>query len=158
MSHDRAALAPARDLCNCTERCGVSPRITCAGAGGAGAGVGLSRFCTPPVGWLHTRGLDHQEDREKDDKTKAMVRPTSVYHQGRECEVDYSKSVVSTHNDPLTRKIRNGVAIISNQQDILLNNKQEFQQGAVPSTQVQRVFSRFKPQSPLQSIYSVSHK
>ena len=67
----------------------------------------MSRFCTPPVGWLHTRGLDHQEDREKDDKTKAMVRPTSVYHQGRECEVDYSKSVVSTHKDPLTRKIRN---------------------------------------------------
>ena len=110
------------------------------------------------MGWLHTRGLDHQEDREKDDKTKAMVRPTSVYHQGRECEVDYSKSVVSTHKDPLTRKIRNGVAIISNQQDILLNNKQEFLQGAVPSTRVQRVFSRFKPQSPLRSIYSVSHK
>ena len=81
---------------------------------------------------LHTRGLDHQEDREKDDKTKAMVRHTSVYHQGRECKVDYSKSVVSTHKDPLTRKIRNGVAIISNQQDILLNNKQEFLQGVVP--------------------------
>ena len=41
-------------------------------------------------------------------------------------------SVSSTHTDALTRQIREGVAIINNQQDILLNSKQEFLQGAVP--------------------------
>ena len=56
--------------------------------------------------------------------------------------MDYSMSVVSTHMDALTRKLREGVAIISNGQDILLNSKQEFLQGAVPSTRVQRGFGR----------------
>ena len=89
-----------------------------------------------------TRGLDHQEDQEKVDKTNAMVRHTALYHQGREDDVDYSMSVVSTHRDPLTRQLREGVAIVANQQDILLNSKQEFLQGAVPSTRVHRGFGR----------------
>ena len=71
-----------------------------------------------------------------------MVRHTSLYHQGREAEVDYSMSVVSTHMDALTRQLREGVTIISNEQDILLNSKQEFLQGAVPNTRVQRGFGR----------------
>ena len=90
----------------------------------------------------HTRGIDHQDDLVKEEKTNAMVRHTSLYHQGREDEVDYAMSVVSTHRDALTRQLREGVAIISNQQDILLNSKQEFLQGAVPSTRVQRGFGR----------------
>ena len=43
-----------------------------------------------------------------------MVRHTSLYHQGREGEVDYSMSVVSTHMDALSRQLREGVAIILN--------------------------------------------
>ena len=78
----------------------------------------------------------------KGDKTNAMVCHTSLYHQGKENDVEYSMSVVSTNMDPLTRKIEEGVSIISNQQDILLNSKQEFLQGAVPNTRVQRGFGR----------------
>ena len=89
-----------------------------------------------------TRGLDHQADLVKGEKTNAMVRHTSLYHQGKENDVEYSMSVVSTNMDPLTRKIEEGVSIISNQQDILLNSKQEFLQGAVPNTRVQRGFGR----------------
>ena len=89
-----------------------------------------------------TRGLDHQGDMEKKVKTNAMVRHASLYHQGREEEVDFSMSVMSTHMDPHTKQLREGVMIISNQQDILLNSKQEFLQGAVPSTRVQRGFGR----------------
>ena len=71
-----------------------------------------------------------------------MVRHASLYHHGRKDEVDFSMSVESTHRDPLTKQLREGVAIIANQQDILLNSKQEFLQGAVPSTRVQRGFGR----------------
>ena len=46
-------------------------------------------------------------------------------------------SVNSTPSEPLTRLCREGVKIISRDQDILLNSKQEFLQGAVPSTRVQ---------------------
>ena len=72
-----------------------------------------------------TRGLDHQGDMEKKVKTNAMVRHASLYHQGREEEVDFSMSVMSTHMDPHTKQLREGVMIISNQQDILLKSKQE---------------------------------
>ena len=40
-------------------------------------------------------------------------------------------SVVSTHSEPLGRKLREGVEIVAGNQDILLNSKEEFQQGAV---------------------------
>ena len=89
-----------------------------------------------------TRGLDHQADLDKKSKTNAMVRHASLYHQGKENEVEFTMSVESTHMDPLTKQLREGVMIISNQQDILLNSKQEFLQGAVPSTRVQRGFGR----------------
>ena len=71
-----------------------------------------------------------------------MVRHTSLYHQRMEDEVEYSMSVVSTHLDPITRKLEEEVSIISNEQEILLKSKQEFLQGAVHSTKVQRGFGR----------------
>ena len=49
-------------------------------------------------------------------------------------------SVVSTHSEPLGRKLREGVDIVAGKQDILLNSKEEFLQGAVPSTRTQRGF------------------
>ena len=49
-------------------------------------------------------------------------------------------SVVSTHSEPLGRKLREGVDIVAGNQDILLNSKEEFLQGAVPSTRAQRGF------------------
>ena len=87
-----------------------------------------------------TRGLDHQADLERKNKNSALWRHSLLYHQGR--KVEYTMSVASTHIDPLSRKIREGVAIISKEQRILLNSKQEFLQGAVPSTRTQRGFRR----------------
>ena len=49
-------------------------------------------------------------------------------------------SVVSTHSEPLGRKLREGVEIVAGNQDILLNSKEELLQGAVPSTRTQRGF------------------
>ena len=51
-------------------------------------------------------------------------------------------TVTSTPSDPITRLCREGVSIIAGDQDILLNSKQEFLQGAVPSTRTQRGFGR----------------
>ena len=87
-----------------------------------------------------TRGLEHQSGKEKHDKKNALWRHCQLYHQSR--EVEFSMSVNSTPSEPLTRLCREGVKIISGDQDILLNSKQEFLQGAVPSTRVQRGFGR----------------
>ena len=47
-----------------------------------------------------------------------------------------------TPSERLTRLDREGVEIISGDEDILLDSKQEFLQGAVPSTRVQQGFGR----------------
>ena len=67
-----------------------------------------------------------------------MVRHNILYHLSQ--QVDYQMSVVSTHSEPLGRKLREGVEIVAGNQDILLNSKEEFLQGAVPSTRTQRGF------------------
>ena len=87
-----------------------------------------------------TRGLDHEQDMKAKRQTNAMVRHNILYHLGR--QVDYQMSVVSLHSDPISRLCREGVDIIAGGQDILLNSKEEFLQGAVPSTRAQRGFGR----------------
>ena len=50
---------------------------------------------------------------------------------------EFTMSVVSTTTEPFIRKVREGVEIVAGNQDILMNSKEEFLQGAVPSTRVQ---------------------
>ena len=57
-------------------------------------------------------------------------------------QVDYQMLVVSLHKDPVGRLLREGVDIVAGNQTILLNSKEEFLQGAVPSTRTQRGFGR----------------
>ena len=84
------------------------------------------------------RGLDHGRDQQTNKQSNAMVRHNILYHLSQ--QVDYQMSVVSTHSEPLGRKLREGVDIVAGKQDILLNSKEEFLQGAVPSTRTQRGF------------------
>ena len=88
----------------------------------------------------YTRGLDHQSALTRHNKKNALWRHCQLYHRSQ--EVSFQMSVASTHTDPLTRKTREGVVIIAGQQDILMNSKQEFLQGQVPSTRTQRGFGR----------------
>ena len=74
-------------------------------------------------------------------QTNAMVRHNNLYHLSQ--QVDYQMSVVSTHREPLGRQLREGVEIVGGQQDILLNSKEEFLQGAVPSSRTQNRRSRY---------------
>jgi len=90
----------------------------------------------------YERGKDHQDDKKRKDKSNACVRHSNLYHdQGKE-EVEFSMSVVSTTTTPYIRLIREGVEIVAGNQDILMNSKEEFLQGAVPNTRVQRGFGR----------------
>ena len=73
-------------------------------------------------------------------KTNAMWRHSLLYHRVQ--EVSFSMTVTSIPSDLITRLCREGVSIIAGDQDILLNSKQEFLQGAVPSTRTQRGFGR----------------
>ena len=70
-----------------------------------------------------------------------MVRHNAIYHLSQ--QVDYQMSVISTHSEPLGRRLREGVDIVSGRQTILLNSKEEFLQGAVPSTRTQRGFGQW---------------
>ena len=49
-------------------------------------------------------------------------------------------SVASICKEAYVRRVIEGTTIIAGEQDILLNSKQEFLQGLVPSTQSQRGF------------------
>ena len=69
-----------------------------------------------------------------------MVRHSTLYHKGE--LVDYRMSVISTHKEAVGRRLREGVEIVAGNQTILLNSKEEFLQGAVPSTRTQRGFGQ----------------
>ena len=86
------------------------------------------------------RGLGHKQDEEASRQTNAMVRHNTLYHKGE--QVDYQMSVISTHTEPVGRRLREGVEIVSGNQTILLNSKEEFLQGAEPSTRTQRGFGQ----------------
>jgi hypothetical protein len=85
-----------------------------------------------------TRGLDHQSGLAKKDKRNPLWRHSTLYHNRERAQ--FTMSVVSTHNEAYTRKLREGVEIVAGGQDILLNSREEFLQGAVPSTRSQRGF------------------
>ena len=87
-----------------------------------------------------TRALGHQKEMEAGKQSNAMARHSKLYHKSE--RVPYQMSVVSTHKEPLGRKLREGVDIVAGNQTILLNSKEEFLQGAVPSTRAQRGFGR----------------
>ena len=86
------------------------------------------------------RGLGHKKDEEATRQTNAMVRHNILYHKGE--QMDYQMSVISTHKEPVGRRLREGVEIVAGNQTILLNSKEEFLQGAVPNTRTQRGFGR----------------
>ena len=62
-----------------------------------------------------------------------------IYHGGQRAE--FSMSVLSNTNKPYIRRIEEGVRIVAGDQDILLNSREEFLQGAIPTSRVQRGFA-----------------
>ena len=84
------------------------------------------------------RGGEHQTDEKANKTSNAMIRHNNLYHRSQ--KVPYQMSVVSLHKEPVGRLLREGVDIVAGNQTILLNSKEEFLQGAVPSTRTQRGF------------------
>ena len=84
----------------------------------------------------NVRGGEHQADQRSNKTSNAMIRHNNIYHRSE--KVQYQMSVVSLHKEPIGRLLREGVDIVANNQTILLNSKEEFLQGAVPSTRTQR--------------------
>ena len=84
------------------------------------------------------RGGEHQTDQRANKTSNAMIRHNNIYHRAE--KVLYQMSVVSLHKEPVGRLLREGVDIVAGNQTILLNSKEEFLQGAVPSTRTQRGF------------------
>ena len=87
-----------------------------------------------------TRGLDHQEEITRKDKSNACWRHSLLYHDQGKKEVGFSISMVSTTLVFYIRLTREGVESVASNQDILMNSKEEFLQGAVPSTRIQTGF------------------
>ena len=65
-----------------------------------------------------------------------MTRHNNIYHRSQKVQM----SVVSLHKEPVGRLLKEGLDIVAGNQTILLNSKEEFLQGAVPSTRTQRGF------------------
>ena len=88
----------------------------------------------------NTRGRDHQTSVAKRDKANALWRHCELYHGGETAE--FTMSVLATSKQPYIRRIREGIHIVAGEQDILLNSKEEYLQGAIPYTRFQRGFGR----------------
>ena len=88
--------------------------------------------------WICQR--ERPQEGHANKQTNKCNGPSHLYHLSQ--QVDYQMSVVSTHREPLGRQLREGVEIVGGQQDILLNSKEEFLQGAVPSSRTQRGFGQ----------------
>ena len=86
----------------------------------------------------NVRGGDHHTGMDRKDRSNALYRHCLLYHGGQKAE--FSMSVLSTTNKPYIRRIEEGVRIVAGEQDILLNSREEFLQGTIPSTRVQRGF------------------
>ena len=82
-----------------------------------------------------TRGLDHQEEAKKQQTNNAL---------GKHGQVDWDVWITSTHRDPLTWQVQEGVNIVteppehSGMEVLQMNSKLEYLQGVVPQTRTQR--------------------
>ena len=84
----------------------------------------------------NVRGAVHQDEQKANKTSNAMMRHNNLYHRSE--KVPYQMSVVSLHKKPMGRLLREGEDIVAGNQTILFNTKEEFLQGAVPSTRTQR--------------------
>ena len=86
-----------------------------------------------------TRGSDHDHGLEKKDPKNPLWRHCLLYHSGN--QATFSMSVTAVGSKPYERRLREGVEIVSGNEEeglILLNSRSDFLQGAVPHTRVAR--------------------
>ncbi|KAL9971074.1 hypothetical protein ACROYT_G023559 [Oculina patagonica] len=89
-----------------------------------------------------TRALDHQDATKKRQTNNALGKHVIDYHNGR--QVTFDMWITCTHKDPLTRQVQEGVNIVtglpkySGMEQLQMNSKLEYLQGAVPQTRTQR--------------------
>ena len=65
------------------------------------------------------------DDLRKKSKSNALWRHCQLYHESK--EVPFSMTVASTHKEPYARKCREGVLIIAEEQEIMLNSNSNSQ-------------------------------
>ena len=88
----------------------------------------------------YTRSIEHREAVTKLQANNALGKHAIDYHGGK--QITLNMWVTSTHNDPLTRQIQEGVSIVtgvrhkrdSELPHLQMNSKAEYLQGAVPQT------------------------
>ena len=84
----------------------------------------------------YTRGKEHLEALDSKDPKNALWKHCMQYHLGN--RVSFKMKVTNSFRDPLTRLVNEGVNIVAGNQDILMNSKSEFRQGAVGQTNTRR--------------------
>ena len=84
----------------------------------------------------YTRGKEHLAAIRNRNKENALWKHCEKYHRGEEKE--FKMKITTVFKDPLSRLIREGVNIVAGKEDILMNSKAEFHQGAVGRVQISR--------------------
>ena len=67
------------------------------------------------------RGLGHKKDEEATRQTNAMVQHNTLYHKGE--QEDYQMSVIALHDEPVGKRLREGVEIVAG------NHSPQFNEG-----------------------------
>ena len=84
----------------------------------------------------YTRGKEHLEALDSKDTKNALWKHCMQYHLGN--RTNFKMKITNSFRDPLTRLVNEGVNIVAENQDILMNSKSEFRQGAVGQTSTRR--------------------
>ena len=84
----------------------------------------------------YTRGKEHLADIRTRNERNAMWKHCVEHHEGE--EVEFNMRITASFKDPLTRLVREGVNIVAGNEDILMNSKAEFRQGAVGRISIRR--------------------
>ena len=83
-----------------------------------------------------TLGKEHLSAIRNKNEENAMWKHCVKHHRGDRAE--FKMKITSTFKDPLSRLIREGVNIVAGNEDILMNSKAEFKQGAVGRVRLTR--------------------
>ena len=96
------------------------------------AGRGRPGYLPSPVSWgVWLLQFSHWSRSPTRPGGQKQTKPLLTQLFQNFTQVHYYMSVPSSNTEPVSRKMREGVNIVAGNQDILLNSKEEFLQGAV---------------------------
>ena len=83
------------------------------------------------------KGEEHLDGIRRREEKNGLWKHSQMHHGGELKREDLEMKVIETHRTPLTRQIHEGVEIETNQADIIMNSKTEWNQSRLPRIMIE---------------------